>query len=145
MGVSVGALAGREIGKSSSSVYVGAGTSRCGALRCWSEILDFAFFLSGLPWDLPGIFDDESEEDKKQNCAHIWNQTPNGAGAIGLSSPLWPDRHSWKFEGAVWVGRQEDRGAGRPWELVQGAAGLCLHLLALRAQCCMPAVPRGLV
>lgn len=68
---------GWEIGESSSSVYLGAGTSR--VLRCQLEMMDFVFFLSWLPWGVPGIFDDESEEDKKQDRTHIWNQTPNGA------------------------------------------------------------------
>lgn len=50
------------------------------------EILDSVFHLSGLPWGSPGIFDDESEEDKKQDSTHVWSQTPNRTGAIGPSS-----------------------------------------------------------
>lgn len=63
----------------------------CGVLWCWLEIMGFVFFLSGLPWGPPGIFGDESEADKKQDSTHFWHQTPEQAGAVGFSSPLWSD------------------------------------------------------
>lgn len=83
----------------------GPHSGRCRMLWYWLAILDFVFYLSGLPWGPPGIFGDKSEEDEKQDCAHIWSQIPNRAGAIGLSSPLRPDLAFLELRGAIWEGR----------------------------------------
>lgn len=102
----------------------GRASSRCVVPKSWVEILDFVFHFFGLRRGPPGISGDESEGDEKQDCAHIWSQTPPCAGAIGFSSLLWPD---WIFLELKIVGSRhrscrgkEPRGLGwgGPWEVM---------------------------
>lgn len=115
----------------SSSVCSGAGTLVGVGCSGVSWNFGFVFYLSGPPLGPLSIVHDESEEDKKQDCTHVWSQTSNGAGALGLSRC---GQTGVSGASGSCLG-QEARGLG--WEQTlgtgTGAGGPCLCLLGPRA------------